>query len=208
MKKKYSPNADWIRLLECDSPVLSTVAVDETFPQGPLIPRQGILSDVQKVYEEFRAVLLPKNKTTSTKNKEEQERYRRVWVNWVQQNILNWREDDKRKMSFFWLDDVFLSEAESYVLTHRDEPRLFFAFFPKEDDFRQNCCKSKTALDEAVEIQCNSILKMARKVVEIKQGAMNIDYESRNRLQKNIGAIGEVADCIITSNRVLLRKLK
>ena len=151
MKKKYSPNADWIRLLECDSPVLSTVAVDETFPQGPLIPRQGILSDVQKVYEEFRAVLLPKNKTTSTKNKEEQERYRRVWVNWVQQNILNWREDDKRKTSFFWLDDVFLSEAESYVLTHRDEPRLFFAFFPKEDDFRQNCCKSKTALDEAVE---------------------------------------------------------
>ena len=66
----------------------------------------------------------------------------------------------------------------------------------------------ETTLDEAVEIQCNSILKMARKVVEIKQGAMNIDYESRNRLQKNIGAIGEVADCIITSNRVLLRKLK
>ena len=66
----------------------------------------------------------------------------------------------------------------------------------------------ETTLDEAVEIQCNIILKMARKVVEIKQGAMNIDYESRNRLQKNIGAIGEVADCIISSNRVLLRKLK
>ena len=151
MRKKYSPNADWLRLLECDSPALSTVAVDEIFPQGPLIPRKGIHSEVQKVYEEFRSVLLQKNKTTSSKNQGDLERYRHAWVNWVQQNILNWREDDKKNTTSFWPDAAFLSEAESYVLTHRDEPKLFFAFLPKGDDFRQSCGQSKTAFDEAIE---------------------------------------------------------
>lgn len=65
-----------------------------------------------------------------------------------------------------------------------------------------------TTIDEAVDIQCSTIMKLARKSVEYKQLYESRDYESRKRLQKDIGVIGDVADCIISSNRVLLRRLK
>lgn len=121
------------------------------FRRDPLFPKKVSTPKYKKCTKSSNQYFFKKNKTTLTKNKREQESYRRAWGIWVQQNILNWREDDKKKTTFFWPDAVFLSEAETYVLTHRDQPNLFFAFFPKGDDFRQSYNQSKTALDEAIE---------------------------------------------------------
>lgn len=66
----------------------------------------------------------------------------------------------------------------------------------------------RTSLDDAVDIQCSVIIKLARKVQERKHAVLIRDTSAHDKLQKNVHVIEDVADTIIRSNRILLKKFK
>lgn len=139
MAKKYSPHANWLRLLEVNTPVFSCSVLDEVFPQGLEVPRREESRQLEQLYQEWRDLRDPVRNGHGPKGVTAED-WSKFWIDQVAGKFLGW---DKYLVDAneIWPNiDCFGPTLRCRALRYKERTRLLFIEYPYmgEKDLSQN----------------------------------------------------------------------
>lgn len=150
-KTRYSVHADWLRMIECNIPVLNVSVLQQVLPQGPETVGSQLRHDLRLDYQSWRDarnnyLSMLQSLGDSEKHRERArsktsiELFHDNWISLVLSDLLRWQEKRIVEASSLWpeLLGIRLKDVRTLkALSHKGKPKLLFASFEPEAEYLQ-----------------------------------------------------------------------
>lgn len=137
-KTKYSVHADWLRMIECNIPVLNVSVLQQVLPQGPETVGSQLRHDLRLDYQSWRDARnnylgMLQSLGDSEKHRERArsktsiELFHDNWISLVLSDLLKWPEKRIVEASSLWpeLHGIRLKDVRTLkALSHKAKPKL------------------------------------------------------------------------------------